>query len=193
MLLKRDFCTGSFKNKYNPGLFLITVQILYFLLQTSECFTDSDLLFIGPVVGSDGESEVLSLPSLTIAPWCTTPVFPRRDHHGYVGGLSPDGPLLCGGYHGRRFRSSCYLLAKNGSWVPSTQMKEKRHGAAAVQMENGWWVTGTSDSYNKSFLKTKGFICQIKLLYCYLKQENLFTYLIHYLIIVRLELSCTLK
>ena len=34
-------------------------------------------------------------------------------------------------------------------------MKEARYGAAAVQMGQGWWVAGTIDIDNISFLKTK--------------------------------------
>ena len=53
-------------------------------------------LSIGPGSGSYGESEVLNLPSFTPAN-CTPPVFPHDSYHGYVGRLSPDGSLLCGG------------------------------------------------------------------------------------------------
>ena len=47
-------------------------------------------------------------------------------------------------------QSACYLLARNGSWVTSTPMNVKRDKARAVEMEDGWWVTGDIDAYNIS-------------------------------------------
>merc|ERR1712106_652677 len=80
---------------------------------------DPDVVFIGPGYGSDGLSEVLLLPSLTPGA-CTPPPFPHGEYNGYVGRLSADGPLLCGGVHSGAFQSSCYLLARDGSWVASS-------------------------------------------------------------------------
>ena len=105
-------------------------------------FTDPDVVFIGPGYGSDGLSEVLLLPSLTPGA-CTPPPFPHGEYEGYVGRLSPDGPLLCGGYQSGVFKSSCYLLGRDGSWVnSSSQMTVERSGAAAAQLGDSWWVTG---------------------------------------------------
>jgi len=106
---------------------------------------DQDVLFLGPGTGTgwdpNGESEVLNLPFFTTAT-CTPPVFPHGNTYGYVSTLTPDGPLLCGGGIKYDFQSSCHLLARNGSWVISTPMLEKRSQAASVQLEEGWWVTG---------------------------------------------------
>ena len=105
-------------------------------------FTDPDVVFIGPGYGSDGLSEVLLLPSLTPGA-CTPPPFPYGRYDGYVGRLSPAGPLLCGGYHSGAYHSSCYLLARNGSWVTSSsQMTVERGSPAGVELGETWWVTG---------------------------------------------------
>ena len=108
---------------------------------------DPDVLFVGPGDGSNGESEVFSLPSFTPAN-CTPPVFPISYFDGYVGSLSADGPLLCGGWHSGKIQITCYLLARNSSWVISTQMKTKRLFARALETEDGWWVTGDIDNYD---------------------------------------------
>ena len=103
------------------------------------------MLFIGPGRGSNGRSEVLSLPSFTKTNCTLKPVFGsgcRDSYKGYVGRLSPDGLQLCGGYFDNVKLSSCYLVARDGSLVTSTQMQNVRHGAAAVELEDGWWVTG---------------------------------------------------
>merc|ERR1712106_470739 len=103
---------------------------------------DPDVVFIGPGTGSDGLSEVLLLPSLTPGA-CTPPPFPHGEYDGYVGRLSPAGPLLCGGYHSHARQSSCYLLGRDESWVTSSsQMTVERSGAAAAQLGDSWWVTG---------------------------------------------------
>ena len=52
----------------------------------------------------------------------------------HVGTLTPDGPLLCD--------TTCYILAKNGSWVVASVPGFKRGGAASVDISEGWWVTG---------------------------------------------------
>merc|ERR1712106_1020173 len=107
---------------------------------------DPDVVFIGPGTGSDGLSEVLLLPSLTPGA-CTPPPFPHGEYDGYVGRLSPAGPLLCGGYHSHARQSSCYLLGRDGSWVTSSsQMTVERSGAAAVELGETWWVTGGYDA-----------------------------------------------
>ena len=108
-------------------------------------FTDPDVVFIGP--GYDDLSEVLLLPSLTPA-LCTPPPFPYGQYKGYVGRLSPDGPLLCGGRHSIAPQSSCYLLGRDGSWVTSSsQMTDERDQAAAVELGDSWWVTGNIIQY----------------------------------------------
>ena len=48
------------------------------------------VIFIGPGYGSEGKSEVLSLPDLTPLD-CNIPVFPDRQYRGYVGGYTSDG------------------------------------------------------------------------------------------------------
>merc|ERR1711892_46150 len=125
------------------GVFILLV--LLFTGSLGNTIQDPDVVFIGPGYGSDGLSEVLLLPSLTPGA-CTPPLFPHGEYEGYVGRLSPDGPLLCGGYQSGVFQSSCYLLGRNGSWVTSSsQMTVERSWPAAAQLGETWWVTGGYD------------------------------------------------
>ena len=108
-------------------------QTLYYLH-----LTDSDVLFIGPGAGSNGQSEVLNIPSLTMAN-CTPPTFPFAIY-GYVATMTVDGPVLCGGGV-----AACYLLTRSGTWLgtpPMQAMKTSRTWAAAVTLGDAWWVTG---------------------------------------------------
>ena len=72
----------------------------------------------------------------------------RDSYRGYVGRLTPDGLLLCGGYFDGPKLSACYLIDRNGSLGlhTSTQMQEVRHRAAAVEIDDEWWVTGNTSS-----------------------------------------------
>ena len=112
-------------------------------LPTHTYLPYSDFLFIGTGFPSLGMSEVLHLPSFTKAN-CTPPVFQDGEYsyYSYVGKLTPEGPLLCGGtYKGER-QSSCHLLTRSGNWEEVQGMNMVRHGAAAVEIDEGWWVTG---------------------------------------------------
>merc|ERR1712123_481023 len=119
---------------------------VYSTTTTTATDIDPDVVFIGPGYGGrDGLSEVLLLPSLTPAS-CTPPPFPHGEYEGYVGTLSPAGPLLCGGYQSGAFKSSCYLLGRDGSWVTSSsQMTVERAWPAAAQLGDSWLVTGGYD------------------------------------------------
>merc|ERR1711892_725842 len=126
------------------GAFILLVLLLTGSLGNN--IQDPDVVFIGPGYGSDGLSEVLLLPSLTSGA-CTPPPFPYGEYEGYVGRLSPDGPLLCGGYHSLAMQSSCYLLGRDGSWVTSSsQMTLERSWPAATELGDSWWVTGGYDA-----------------------------------------------
>jgi len=126
------------------GAFILLVLLLTGSLGNN--IQDPDVVFIGPGYGSDGLSEVLLLPSLTPGA-CTPPPFPYGRYDGYVGRLSPAGPLLCGGYHSQAEQSSCYLLGQDGSWVTSSsQMTVERQWPAAVELGETWWVTGGADA-----------------------------------------------
>merc|ERR1711892_1128433 len=132
--------------------------ILLVLLLTGSLgnnIQDPDVVFICPGYGSDGLSEVLLLPSLTSGA-CTPPPFPYGEYDSYVGRLSPDGPLLCGGYHRGAMQSSCYLLGRDGSWVTSSsQMTVGREWPAAAQLGDSWWVTGGIDASTHVFSSTE--------------------------------------
>ena len=86
---------------------------------------------------------MLHLPSFTEAN-CTPPTFPygEYNYYDYVGNLTPDGPLLCGGSYNGEKQSSCHLLTRSGDWEEVQGMKMKRVGGAAVEIGGGWWVTG---------------------------------------------------
>ena len=105
---------------------------------------------IGPGYPNNLQSEVFTLPSFTSSS-CVPPIFPHDDYHGYVGTNTPDGPLLCGGTHSGRRQSACYLLDKKGVWVTvGHQMSSRRFGAASVQTERVWWVTGQFGQFGGS-------------------------------------------
>lgn len=110
-------------------------------LRTPPTPNDSEILLIGPGHGSNGASEVLNLPSLTRAN-CSPPTFPNGEYWGYVGTLTTDGPLLCGGSVRRVFHLECHLLANSGEWVGMPPMQNARVWAAAVTLGDAWWVTG---------------------------------------------------
>ena len=125
----------------------------------NHILTDSEVLFIGPGYGSNGQSEVLNLPSLTRAN-CTPPTFPYGDYYGYVASLMAEGPLLCGGYYSGKHQSTCHLAGKE--WIASTPMKTSRVGAAAVTLGDAWWVTGEDYLFYKGrfqFYKRTTFVC----------------------------------
>merc|ERR1711892_89346 len=125
------------------GAFILLVLLL--TGSQGNNIQDPDVVFIGPGYGSDGLSEVLLLPSLTPGT-CTPPPFPYGDYRSYVGRLSPDGPLPCGGRHSIAPQSSCYLLGRDGSWVTSSsQLTVERWLPAATELGDSWWVTGGSD------------------------------------------------
>ena len=100
-----------------------------------------DYLFLGPSGLTLGKSEVLHLPSFTKAN-CTPPVFPHGKYLTYVSTLTPEGPLLCGGSYNGSEQSSCHLLTRSGNWEEVQGMNMRRGGAAAVEIDGGWWVTG---------------------------------------------------
>merc|ERR1711892_108336 len=137
---------------------MVGALILLVLLLTGSLGNtspDPDVVFLGPGSGSPGLSEVLLLPSLTPGA-CTPPPFPYERYTGYVGRLSPDGPLLCGGYHSGAYHSSCYLLARNGSWVTSSlQMTVERGSLAGVKLGETWWVTGGYDPSDREISSTE--------------------------------------
>merc|ERR1712123_454954 len=118
-------CCGWTRNPTRMGGAFIQLVLLLTGSQ-GNTIQDPDVVFIGPGHDPDGLSEVLLLPSLTPGA-CTSPPFPYGEYRGYVGRLSPDGPLLCGGVHSGAFKSSCYLLGRDGSWVTSSsQMTVER-------------------------------------------------------------------
>jgi hypothetical protein len=108
-----------------------------------------DVLFIGPAYLKYGPSEVLNLPSLTKAN-CTPPGFPHGRYESYTGTLTKAGPLLCGGYHSYNNRATCYVLARNGTWMQVEGMKSKTSHPASVETGAGWWVAdrGTSEMWD---------------------------------------------
>jgi len=109
--------------------------------ETSVVEDDRDFLFIGPTYGTLGMSRVLHLPSFTIAN-CSPPAFPHGKYGDFVGKLTPEGPLLCGGNINWVKQKACYLLTWSGNWEEVQGMNMKRKGAAAVEIDGGWWVTG---------------------------------------------------
>ena len=118
------------------------MAIKLLLNNTSEIFlTNLEVLFLGPGIGSNGASEVFNLPSLTRAN-CSPPTFPNGEYWGYVGTLTTDGPLLCGGSVRRVFHLECHLLANSGEWVGMPPMQNARVWAAAVTLGDAWLVTG---------------------------------------------------
>merc|ERR1712106_563542 len=135
------------------GAFILLVLLLTGSLGNN--IQDPDVVFICPGYGSDGLSEVLLLPSLTPGA-CTPPPFPYGEYEGYVGRLSPDGPLLCGGYQSGAFQSACYLLGRDGSWVTSSsQMTVQRAWPAAAQLGDSWLVTGGYDEHGNVLTSTE--------------------------------------
>ena len=101
-------------------------------------------------------SRVLHLPSFTIAN-CSPPAFPHGKYGDFVGKLTPEGPLLCGGNINWVKQKACYLLTWSGNWEEVQGMNMKRKGAAAVEIDGGWWVTGkvcTFGPYRVKSLKT---------------------------------------
>ena len=122
----------------------------------------SDILVVGLDIlpWRPGPTETFNLPSFTKSD-CTVPDLPIkwRDGSSYVGGLTAEGPMICGYI---KQQSSCYRLASNGTWegVGGMRMTLRQH-AAAVRLEDGWWVTGLcnfsfwlSIKYHKKGLKT---------------------------------------
>jgi len=114
---------------------------------------EGDYLFLGPGTGSSGHSEVLHLPSLETTQ-CRVPVHPKGDvMQGYVGTLTAQGPVLCGGWYqepGGHYYSTeeCYLLSKSdGTWTKmNSSMNKKASRAAGVVLDSGeWWVTGGNE------------------------------------------------
>ena len=101
---------------------------------------DPKVLLIGPGFGSDGKSEVLSLPDLTPLD-CNIPVFPGGEYLDYVGRSTSDGVLMCGGWTDSGPTSSCYLLTSSG-YQDMPGLINKRSGAASVVTPLGLWVTG---------------------------------------------------
>ena len=108
-----------------------------------------DYLFLGPSGLTLGKSEVLHLPSFTKAN-CSTPTFPPEGYtyYSYVGTLTPEGPLLCGGDHNGETQSFCHLLTRSGNWEEVQGMNMRRSGAAALEIDGGWWVTGKLYHYD---------------------------------------------
>ena len=71
-------------------------------------------------------------------------MFPKAQY-GYVGKMTVDGPMFCGGRTGSSFYSDCHILTKGGTWIgspPIQAMKTKRAYAAATMLGGAWWVTG---------------------------------------------------
>ena len=105
---------------------------------------DSKIFLIGPGRGSNGKSEVLSLPDLVPLD-CNIPVFPEGgQYNAYVGRSTSDGVHMCGGRTSNNyynFMSSCYLLSASGYKEMPGPMK-KRYNAASVVTPLGWWMTG---------------------------------------------------
>jgi len=111
--------------------------------------TESDILVIGLDIlpWRSGPTETFNLPSFTKSN-CTVRDLPVkwRDGNSYVGGLTAEGPMICGNGNFEQF-SSCYRLESNGTWKGLGGMKMTlRQHAAAVRLEDGWWVTGGYDS-----------------------------------------------
>ena len=102
-----------------------------------DYFEDHKVLLIGPGLGSDGKSEVRSLPDLTPLK-CKVPIFPGEEYYGYVGRATSDGVHMCGG---SKITSSCYLLTNRG-YQDIPGLLNKRHHAASILTPQGWWVTG---------------------------------------------------
>jgi len=118
----------------------------------------TDILLIGPgTTFSDCEfPEAYTLPSFTRADFCTPPYFKEARKFNHVGTLTPDGPLLCGA-HSWEYQTSCYILARNGSWVVASVpgFKGKRDRAASVEISEGWWVTGGHPQYSEALATTE--------------------------------------
>jgi len=107
---------------------------------------EAPLMFLGPGLGSNGISEVFSLPTqssgLTSAT-CTIPTYPESDKYGTVGvGFVHDGYLqICGGYNGYNgigsfYEASCYQL-KDSAWVATAPLMTGRTFAASVMLQDG--------------------------------------------------------
>jgi len=109
---------------------------------------DSEVLLIGPGLGSDGKSEVRSLPDLSPLD-CNLPVFPDGSYWGYVGRYTSGGVQMCGGQTSKEYvTSSCYLLTSSG-YKPMQGLLNPRKGAASIETPLGWWVTGGYDDYTR--------------------------------------------
>ena len=104
----------------------------------------SGVLFIGPgMEGEKGKLETLNVRSLTKSGCNPAPPFPGGDDcEGYVATLTANGTLLCGGRHHFDSQSSCWLLDTTGAWREVEGMTTVRIRAAAVELDEGWWVTG---------------------------------------------------
>jgi len=100
------------------------------------------VLLIGPGQYTYGKSVVLSLPDLTPLD-CNIPVFPGGEYYGYVGRVTIDGVLMCGGEINNDYTSSCYLLTRSG-YQNMPGLQYKRMSAASVLTPSGLWVTGKS-------------------------------------------------
>jgi len=139
--LLQIFLNKTDSNHPSPGYSDTTTTRRPSLSQSQE------VLFLGPGRYSKGKSEVVLIPSLTPAN-CTPPTFPGEELYGYVGIMTADGPLLCGGFTDSNATSKCHLLAKSGNWFgtpPLVGMSLARGHMAAVEMNDGWFVTGGYD------------------------------------------------
>ena len=113
------------------------------------------------------ESYAFNLPSLTVVN-CTPPRFPHEGlYSGYVGKMTTNGLLLCGGISPKNERtfssyadyvanydpsydpyhrhSSCSLLSEAGRWETVEEMVmpgQYLSALSAVDTDEGWWVTG---------------------------------------------------
>ena len=98
----------------------------------------SDILVVGLDIlpWRSGPTETFNFPSVTKSN-CTVPGLPIkwRDGNSYVGGLTAEGPMICG--HIKQ-QSSCYRLASNRTWEEVGWMRMAlRQNAAAVRLEDG--------------------------------------------------------
>ena len=102
-----------------------------------------NVVFMGPSEHGHDVSppEILTLPFLRKSP-CKVPPFPYIYYHGYVGTFFRGRPLLCGGdTQSKGPQKTCFSI-NNGAWEKIFPMKQHRTFAAAVVLEEGFWVTG---------------------------------------------------